>query len=443
MRALLILLLSFTALRTTSGQNTLFGSLDDPMEQSNLAWWQTEQTAAMYGGLSLIGPQWRSEGRITYDSRTSRFATRLTGTLRAGIYGAYEPDIDEAYDLLRLIEFVRFRNARSTVYVRVGPLDRTRLGTGHVVNFLNSQTIWNERTIGMEASGSGRVFGVAGFVDNLGLDGLIGGRISVSPFWNLRNRRLRSITLAVNGIQDRSDSLPSTDRFSAYHFEMQMEAVYSGAFSLHPFVSYARARPSGQGLYFGADFRSDNFIDLARIHFRLAMHYNSRRFLPGYVGAFWQVQNPHARVLISEGRIGEEPVDLPAGIDLMEVRRSHALVTELRILVFERFELWYQFLRSYSDQAIGEYHLRLSMRTRRLRLSFGQDRGELRNFFSLFNDLGDLSTLHFEAAYRISGIIWTLVDARYTFEREESPDDSRRYTVHRRFAPLVGIRLAF
>lgn len=442
MRAFILLLFLLVHAGIAVGQNRLFGSIDDPAEQSNQAWWESERMIGLYSGLSLIGPQWRSEGRITADLRTQRVAARITGILRAGIYGTYQPDVDEAYDLLRLIEFVRFKDPESMIYLRIGPLDRTRLGTGHVVNFFSSETVWNERTVGIETAITNPVFQIEAFADNVSLNGLAGARLALTPFGTHPNRRLRSVTAAINGIRDLADRGDPGARFSAYHVDLQMEAVHSGAFSLNPFISYARTRPSGQGLHFGADLRSDNFIDLARIHFRLALHYSSRRFLPGYAGSFWQVQNSGARVVVSEDS-PETDVDQLAGIAIEDIYRSHTLETEFRILIFERFELWYQFLRHYAGQATSEYHLRLFLRAPRFRLAVGQDRGGLRNFFSLFNDLGDLTTLHFESAYRISEFAWILVDARYTYRRHNSLDSGERFVVSRRFDPLVGMRLIF
>jgi hypothetical protein len=421
------------------GQDRLFGSRDDPAEQPNQAWWQREQSVAIFGGLSLIGPQWRSEARINAGFRSARFSGRLEGTIRTGIYGTYRPDIDEPYDLLRLVDYIRYRPRRSRVYLRIGALDRTRLGTGHIVNFLSTRTTWDRRTVGVEGSATGPIFQLNAFTDNVTLSGVVGGRLAITPFGRSRNRRLRSVTLAVNGVMDRSRDAPTDERFRGQHIEFQFEAVHSGPLNFKPFVSYARTRQRGQGLFLGADFGTDNFVDVARLHFRLALQYNSRRFVPGYVGAFWGVRNPAARIVEAVPEQGEEPIF--AGRAISGIYRSRAVVTEFRLLLFERFEFWYQFIRNYGIQDLSEMHTRIFLQARRFRLAVGQDRGGLGGFLSLFDELGSINALRFESSYRIAAAIWLRIDARYTYERIDSADSQRWFIVQRRFDPLLGLRL--
>ncbi len=435
----LFLLILLTQVFRVHAQDRLFGSSDDPAEQPNRAWWQTEHSVSVYGGLSLIGPQWRSEGRIDARFTTTRFSGQASGAIRTGLYGTYNPDLDEAYDLLRTVDYVRFRPRRSHVYLRVGTLDRTRLGTGHIVDFFSTRTAWDRRTVGVEGATGGSLFQVAFFSDNVLMDGLVGGRVSMTPFGRHSSRRLRSITLAVNGVTDRDDRARTGLRFHGHHFEFQFEAVHSGPFVFRPFVSFARTQPAGQGLYLGADLESDNFVDIARLHFRLGVQYNSRRFTSGYAGSFWDVRNPYSRILTTTPESGAEAVF--EGTRLPDVFRSHAVVSELRILIFERFELWYEFIRNYGIQDLSEMHVRLFLQARRFRFAIAQDRGGLSGFFSLFDDLGSINTLRFESAYRISDMIWVRFDARYTYESIPSSDSNRWFIEQRRFDPLVGLKI--
>ncbi len=439
--AFLIFIFTVTSLRA-EGQRRLFGSIDDPAEQPSQVSWLSETHVGLFGGFSLIGPQWRTEGRVRAAVRTPSFSGRFTGVLRTGLYGTYEPDVDEAYDILRLVDFIRLQSRRPGFYIRAGPLNRTRLGLGHVVNFHRSSAAWDERQIGIEAAVSNPVFSVGGFVDNVELDGLVGVHFSLSPLSTVLNRQLRSLTLAINGVQDRSSLLPDDDQFRALDIEAQIEAWRSGAFSLLPFVSHARARASAYGWMFGADLLSDNFIDTARLHFRVAFHINSAGFLPGYVGPFWQVHSPRSRILLSVDRTQDRDPAEFAGITMDGAPQGEALTTEFRVLIFEKFEFWYRFLRNFSSSSLSEFNLRLFVRARQFRLAIGQDRGGAGSFFSLFNDLGDLNLLYFEVAYRIRGSAWILVDARYTYIRERTDDVFPRYRVQRRFDPLFGFRFS-
>jgi len=186
----------------------------------------------------------------------------------------------------------------------------------------------------------------------------------------------------------------------------------------------------------GADLRSDNFIDTARLHFRLALHVNAEGFVPGVVGAFWQVHNARARIIASEdmgagekGAVGDPPklVAHP----LSSAPRSGAIETELRILLFERFEFWYRFVRNFDRPGMGVFNSRMFVRARQFRLAIAYYRGGVGGFFTLFNDLGDLTLLRFETAYRFHGAAWVMIEARYTYERVPGDGDLLLYEVQR------------
>ncbi|MEX1055724.1 MAG: hypothetical protein WED81_06820, partial [Rhodothermales bacterium] len=121
------------------------------------------------------------------------------------------------------------------------------------------------------------------------------------------------------------------------------------------------------------------------------------------------------------------------------------LETELRVLIFERFELWYFFRRHYGTQSLGEYHLRLFYnQPGRLRINVGMDRGGLKSVLSLFNSLGNQSALVFGTDYRLLGPFWVFIHARYTFEEAGTTEGgTKHYLVQRRFEPFTGMRIDF
>jgi len=437
-----IVLLSLTA-GVSSAQERLFGSFDDPAEQPSRTSWVSEGSLGVFAGLSLIGPQWRSKGKIIGEVQMPSFNARISAALRAGLYGAFEEDIDEPYDLVRTIEHVHMSRWSGETYLRLGPLDRTRLGLGQVVNFHTSWATWDERSVGVEFAARGTHVGVEGFLSDVRLDNLFGGRVNVHPLGFARARAASSFELAVAGIYDRGPIPEEAERFGALTIETQIEAWRSGAFGLFPFASYSWSRHRGQGLFVGADLRSDNFIDLARIHFRVALHFNGTRFLPGYVGPTWNVHGPYARVLKAEPSDGATSADSLAGIHVSAVPKNEALETELRILIFDRFEFWYRFVRNFASTELSEFNLRMFANAGNLRLMIGQDRGGLAGIFSLFDALGDLNLLRFEIAYRLGSSAWVLVEARYTYETAGRVDGLPRFRVERRFDPLVGMKLTF
>ena len=128
--AIAILILTSLCLPLVA-QSRLFGSIDDPAELGSRAPWLSESSIGVFAGLSLIGPQWRSEARVVIQTASSAVSSKFTGIARVGPLGNYEPDIDEMYDLVRAVDYVRLQNQQSNSYVRLGPLQRTRLGMGH------------------------------------------------------------------------------------------------------------------------------------------------------------------------------------------------------------------------------------------------------------------------------------------------------------------------
>ena len=97
MRILFYLLLAMSTAFPVSAQH-LFGSRDDPAEYNGLAWWETEAIVDVSAGFSLIGPQWRSFGRMTLNAKRSELGLKIDAGARAGVYGAYSDDFDDWRD---------------------------------------------------------------------------------------------------------------------------------------------------------------------------------------------------------------------------------------------------------------------------------------------------------------------------------------------------------
>ena len=425
-----------------------FGSADDPREQFQRIWWRQENLVDVMGGFSLIGAQWRAAGSATLNLVTRSFTARMSGTLRAGIYGRYEPDIDEAYDLVRLLEFARYvPPVQTPLYLRIGLVDRMRLGTGHVVDFFNSHAAWDERLVGAEALYSFPAASIGLFTEDVLFNGVTGGRFSLTPLLRASDFRARSLKIGFNYATDfRTHALE--DPLHAYNVDLSLDALRSGAIRLSPFASYAWYANAGRGLALGADLQSDNFIDVARFRLRLAFYHNGEGFIPDYLGAFYPVLNPTAQICNSEKYFAEGDIcQSRVGYTLAGATGGNDLLTELRLLFFERFEFWYYFRRHYGAQRLSTYHLRLFLRVvNRLRLDVGIDRGNLAGFFTLFNDLGDQTLFLFNTDYRVFGSLWVYIRARYTYEqvgRDATDPTQRLFLVQRRFEPLTGLRLVF
>ena len=432
----------------TASQSIAFGSADDPREHLQPVWWRRESFFYAMGGVSLIAAQWRGATNMTLGLVTRSMTARFIGTLRAGVLGEYEPDLDEPYDLVRLIDFARYNPPRHhRVHLRVGLIDRMRLGIGHVVNFYNSSVAWDERTVGTEFIWQGRSAEIAGFTDNVLFDGVVGGRVGLRPLSWTRARFLNTALFGFNYVTDLAPRAPDIRRLESYNVDLQLDLFNSGTIFFAPFASYAWYPAFGSGVALGADLYSDRFIDLLSFRFRLGLFYNGRRFIPGFVGAFYTVHNPQARLVKSGADLDALTNDDLAGVPLDRSRGANDLLTELKVVIFDGFEFWYYYRRHFGIQRLGELHLRLFLRTSdRWHLEVGIDRLGLGGFFTAFNDMDDQSTLVFGADYNMGGPFFVFLRARYSYERvdtDQDQDHAQRFLVQRRFEPLTGIRFRF
>ena len=410
-----------------------FGSQGDLREQLQPQWWRRDKTVVAMGGLSLIGAQWRAAATARLEMVTRPVTMRLVGTLRMGPLGHYSPDLDEPYDLLRLVDFVRYNAPRTRpVHLRMGLLDGMRLGIGHIVNFYSTSVAWDQRTVGAEFSYGGPALSIAGFTGDLRLHGVSGGRVAANPLYFSRLPVARYARIGLNYVVDR---MPDA-RLTAYSADLQLELFTAGGVHFDPYVSYARYLGHGGGLAFGADFHSVEFLDLISFMLRIGAFYNDRRFIPGYFGSLYMVQNRHARILRASG-------GGTAGVALDKSRGASDLLTEFKLEVPPGFSLWYYYRRHFGGQALSEFHFRLFVRNgEKLRFEVGVDKLGRAGFLGIFDDFDDQSALVFGADYRILPPFHVSVQARYSYELVDDTA-APRFLVQRRFEPVAGIRLQF
>ena len=414
-----------------AAQPAPFGSQGDLREDLQPQWWRRDKVMLTSGGLSLIGAQWRATANVRLELVTRPALMRLQGTLRVGPLGRYEPDVDEAYDLLRVVNFVRLNTSRiRPLHLRAGLLDGMRLGIGHLVNYYGTAAAWDERTIGGEFSYGGRAFAVAGFTGDVRMNGVMGGRATAYPFYFASTMPAHSTRIGFSYVADRNKEIP----LEAYSVDLQLELFATGGVHFSPYVSYAWYTDYGDGLAFGANLHAEEFLDLVTFLLRIGAFYNSRQFIPGYVGALYAVHNLHARTLESAG-------GKVVGLTLAESRGASDLLTEFKLEFPPNFSLRYYYRRHFGHQTLSEFHFRLFVRnSNRIRFEVGIDKLGTAGFLGVFDDFDDQSALVFGANYRVYGPVYVSALARYSFERI-GETGAPRYIVQRRFEPFAGIRM--
>ena len=263
----LFLFLTFCLPCLASYAQTGFGAQDLLRERTTQYWWERKLRVRPMAGLSLIGAQWRGIGTVMFDWVRFPVAAELAGAYRLGPLGSYESDVDEWYDLVRLITYARYEERG--VYARVGPIQDMRLGIGHVVNFYSTTAAWDTRTVGAEFNLSRGPVSVGGFTGDVRLNNVSGGRITI--------RAPRDTRLGLNYVTHRHGDV------SAWSTDLHIDLFDRGGIAFAPFISYAWYTGHGDGLAFGGDIHAEEFIDLLSFNLRIGAFYNSRQFIPGSV----------------------------------------------------------------------------------------------------------------------------------------------------------------
>lgn len=406
------------------GQNR-FGEMNRLSEKLIHQKWQTHLKFSAAGGVSLIGSQWRALAWLNLEAARYPFGVRMSGNIRQGPLGRYTPDWDEAYDVLRLIQFVRIQTDH--LYARIGSIRDMRHGIGHIVNHYNSSTSWDSRTIGVELAWAGKILKLNGFSSDLLLNNLVGARASLD---------LPSVgILGVNYANHTPTNL------EAWSLDLQHPLFETGRIVFAPYISYAWYTEHGDGLAFGADISSSDFLDLLSFKLRVGAFYSSRHFIPGYIGTLFSVSNPQNRIVRSDADLNNIVPEDYSGIVLRQARGVNDLLTEFQLQIRESFWIAYSWRRHFGAQPLSELYFRLFMRGGAyFNLEVGIDRLGERKFLDVFSPFSEQSALTFATDVNIRKSIFLRVEARYTFEPVES---SLHYLVQRRFEPTLGLRTTF
>ncbi|MCY3593669.1 MAG: hypothetical protein OXH01_00310 [Bacteroidetes bacterium] len=402
-----------------------FGGMNQLSEKLVEQRWQTHRQLDVMGGVSLIGAQWRGLALLNLEAANYPFALRLRGSARQGPLGRYAPDWDEAYDFLRLIQFARVQ--ADNHYARIGPIRDMRHGIGHVVNHFSSSASWDARTIGAELAWARGIFEFSGFTADVLFNNLVGARVSLDlPYTS---------ELGINYANHHPTNL------TAWSIDLQSELFETGRIAFAPYVSYAWYTRYGDGLAFGADVRSLGFLDILSFRIRVGAFYNSRHFIPGYIGTLFSVNNSQNRIIRSGADLQRIASGDFAGLLLQEARGVNDLLTEFELQIRDTFWIAYSWRRHYGAQRLSELYFRLFMKAGDyFNLEVGVDRLGERTFADVFTAFSEQSALIFATDLRIRGSIFLRTEARYTFE---PIDPVPHYLVQRRFEPTLGIRVSF
>lgn len=441
MRALLTLGLLLAALCPAGvAQPITFGSADDPTEAALDPLGRMARLAA-FAGPSYIGVNWRAGIGVEAEGTVGPFSVWVDGRLRAGFDGVYEPDIDEPYDAVRLLRYARLSpTARLPIYLRFGPLARTTLGEGLLVQSLGTYAAWEERTVGIEMAFRSAAVDVEAFSGDVRPNNLVGGAVTLRPFGRARQPGRRSLSVHAEAVHDLGlDQNVGTTAIAA---GARSDIAVLGDFSVTPYASHARYLNYGSATAIGAAIGSPDIVGVGRANASIGLIFSSEAFIPGFFGAFYSVHNPDAGIVSSDAYFRDRATEQRVGTRLADAPAGTALTFNLQALVFDAFELS-QYIRRDFDGATGAYALRLIVspaRGRDVRFHFELHRQGVEGLRTLFSDLVDEAILVFALDYSVSPPLRLFIRSRYGYTPAGTfADGSDRFLIERRFEPMVGV----
>src|SRR5690606_4962217 len=137
------------------------------------------------------------------------------------------------------------------------------------------------------------------------------------------------LEVGLTYVTDLSTWQGERDPLIAYNVDLGFTAAHSGDVAFTPFASFAWYEHYGRGLGIGADLASPRFLDLARFRLRLTLFYNGAGFIPGYIGSFYTVAGPRARILNSVAYLENNRMVDPVDRRIQDAAGGSDLVTEL------------------------------------------------------------------------------------------------------------------
>ena len=168
---------------------------------------------------------------------------------------------------------------------------------------------------------------------------------------------------------------------------------------------------------FGDDVQSAGFLDLLSFRLRVGAFYNSRHFIPGYVGQLFGVSNSHNRIIRNGADLDSIVQDDFAGLILEEARGVNDLLTAFSLQIKESFWIEYSWRKHFGSQPLSELHFRLFVkRGPYFTLEVGVDRLGEHTFLDVFAPFTEQSGLTFATTLHIRKAFFLHTEARYTFE---------------------------
>ncbi|MEL6771399.1 MAG: hypothetical protein AAFP18_10075 [Bacteroidota bacterium] len=451
----LALLFVFAATAAVEAQPLTFGHAADPWEAPQRRGFGPMQQSevSLFAGPSFIDDRWRAFGGFETRLVTGRLGLSVFVPGRTGVSGVYEEDYDEAYDALRRLLHLRLNpTPESPLYLRLGPLEFLRLGTGHLVDGFSTLSAWEERTVGVEAAARLGTISLAGFLEDVRVDGLVGGQVTATPLRRLSGP-LRQTRLTVEGtydlaIADLRARSPADSIALPLALGASLQLPLRGeVFTIGPYASGAYQWDRGGSAEVGIEASAVRFADLVDFDARFGLYGFERGVRVTPIAAFYTLSRTGTIVQADPYFASPDRPRVSASYATDSIEAGGGFLFDVRVRFGESLLLAQTVRLPVDGQPLGAHRLRAAYATSQgLRFVFAFERGGVRKLGDVFQGFdADLTTLRFDVDYPFTKRLVARMRARYGFRQLPGRIDGlpATYLVERRFEPTLGLRFRF
>nr|WP_320118560.1 hypothetical protein [uncultured Marinifilum sp.] len=370
----------------------------------------------------------------------------------------YSDELKSGSGILRLISYVRYgRKKQDPVYLKVGQLRGERIGYGSLLNNYNNSPSFEKRKVGLSYDiVIKKVIGIEGLYSDFNTESfnLFAIRPYVRPFGTSNIPVIKTLDFGFTYItdKDRTDRFGDntgkneflSDGINAYGFDMGITLINSSFINLTGYahfsklskvksdslIKYHQSIPptqgygAGKGMGLGLNANMNVVGNFFRLNSRLERLWYTDNYLPQFFDAHYEI-NKDAKILA-----------------LGDAKNKQGIYGSLTASLMDKILIGGNLLLPDNVSEETPANMQLNLRTKdlfdKIIIEGYYTKGNLVDFSDAFEfDENSLALMRF--AYKISPILATGIDYRWTWSKQ----DSGEYKADNSVMPYIALRFEF
>ncbi len=360
-------------------------------------------------------------------------------------------NFNEFSDYLSVIRYVRYGYKRDPLYIRLGAIDRGKLGHGSIIYLYKNSPSYDTKKVGIEFDIDFNGFGFESIYGNFGQQGIMGIRGYFRPFimsktsFPFINKMEIGATIAadvnenagiISGVYD-----PQTDQFNAnedegsvavFGLDVGIPIIRSSSLGLDLYVDYVKFFNFGNGLSTGFifDFNGLGLLDLTA---KFERRFNGNKFLPAYFNALYEIERFSLNK--STGEVTSKVQALrDAGND------GNGFYGEIYASLLNTFDVLGSYQRLDKNPESGILHLSTEIAPKEMPylVRAGYDKINIKDEGDIFK-LDDRSHLYAEFGYKANEYLLLSIVYHWTFTPvRDAEDDVVDFVTQKKIEPRIS-----